>query len=86
MDQQIFNIAVGIAAFLGGWWMKTMWETLRDLQTADKELTAKVGNIEVLIAGDYVRRDQLEKLTEAIFNKLNRIEDKLDGKEDKCPK
>ena len=82
--QTIFNWAVGIAGTLGGWWLKTMWEALKDLQNADKELTAKVSSIEVLVAGNYVTRNELTRTNQAILDKLDRIEDKLDGKVDKA--
>ena len=84
MDYQaLFNIALGIAGFLGGWWMKVLHESVRDLQESDKKLAEKVSQIEVLVAGNYVRRDDFDKSVEAIFRKLDRIEDKLDGKADK---
>jgi hypothetical protein len=83
MSQDIYNIALGLAAFLGGWWMKVMWESLKDLQKADKELAEKVGSIEVLVAGTYIKRDDFDKVADAIFRKLDKIEDKLDGKADK---
>ena len=84
MDYQtLFNIAGGIAGFLGGWWMKVLHDSVRDLQDADKRLADKVSSIEVLVAGNYVKRDDLDKSVDAIFRKLERIEDKLDGKVDK---
>lgn len=84
MDYQtLFNIAGGIAGFLGGWWMKVLHDSVRDLQDADKRLADKVSSIEVLVAGNYVKRDDFDKSVEAIFRKLDRIEDKLDGKADK---
>lgn len=83
MSQDLYNIALGLAAFLGGWWMKVMWESLKDLQKADKELAEKVGSIEVLVAGTYIKRDDFDKVADAIFRKLDKIEDKLDGKADK---
>jgi CHASE3 domain sensor protein len=60
-----------------------VWQAVKDLQKADKDLTAKVAEIEVLVAGHYVKRDDLDQLSKAIFAKLDRIEDKLDGKVDK---
>jgi hypothetical protein len=81
--QTLFNIAGGIAGFLGGWWMKVLHDSVRDLQDADKRLADKVSSIEVLVAGNYVKRDDLDKSVDAIFRKLDRIEDKLDGKVDK---
>ncbi len=84
MDYQtLFNIAGGLVGFLGGWWMKVLHESVRDLQIADKSLADKVSSIEILVAGNYVKRDDFDKSVEAIFRKLDRIEDKLDGKADK---
>ena len=87
MSQEVFNMVLGVATFLGGWWMRVMWESIKELQAADKELVDKLAAIEVLVAGTYVKRHELEQslssLTTAIFNKLDRIEDKLDGKADK---
>lgn len=81
--QQLFNVMFAIVGVLGGWWMKAMWEGLKDLQIADRELSKQVGDLKVLVAGDYVRTERFENLSHAIFNKLDRIEDKLDGKVDK---
>lgn len=83
MDQSIFNIAVGVAGALGGWWMKAMWEALKDLKGADDKLTKEVSDLKVLVAGDYVRREMFDRLSDAIFAKLDRIEMKLDSKADK---
>lgn len=84
MDQQsLFNIAVALAGALGGWWMNVMWQSLTDLQKADKLLADKVSSIEILVAGNYVKRDDFDKVADNIFRKLDRIEDKLDHKMDK---
>lgn len=83
MDQQLFNIVMGVAGALGGWWMKAMWEGLKDLQRTDHALTQQVNNLQVLVAGQYMRREEFDKLSQAIFAKLDRIEDKLDNKVDK---
>jgi hypothetical protein len=42
-----------------------------------------VQSIEVLVAGSYVKRDDMDKLTAALFAKLDKIELKIDGKADK---
>jgi hypothetical protein len=84
VDFQVgFNIAVGLVAFLGGWVMNNLRDSLKSLHKADAELTSKVQSIEVLVAGTYVKRDELDRLGQAIFAKLDRIEGKLDGKADK---
>lgn len=82
-EQQIFNVAIAIIGALGGWLMRIMWQSLKDLQTRDDKLADKVGAIEVLVAGQYVKRDDMNRDISAIFAKLDRIEDKIDSKVDK---
>ena len=82
-QQQLFNVLFGLIGVFGGWWMKAMWEGLKDLQKADQKLSSEVSDLKVLVAGGYVRTESFDKLSQAIFTKLDRIEDKLDGKADK---
>ena len=63
--------------------MKAMWEGLKDLQVADRKMGSELTDLKVLVAGGYVRTEAFDKLSNAIFAKLDRIEDKLDGKADK---
>ena len=84
MDMQTsFNIAVGLIAFLGGWVLNSLRENIQSLQKSDSELATKVQSIELLVAGSYVKRDDLDRLTAALFAKLDKIDAKLDGKADK---
>ena len=66
-----------------GFLLNAVWQSVKDLQASDKALVEKVGNIEVLVAGDYLRRDDFKHTVEALFKKLDKIEDKLDKKVDK---
>jgi CHASE3 domain sensor protein len=63
--------------------LKSLWDAVKDLQNADKQLAEKVNQIEVLVAGEYATREDFKSLSNAIFTKLDRIEDKLDAKVDK---
>ena len=83
MDQTIFNVAISVSGFLGGWWLKVLWDAVKDLQLADKILVDKVNTIEILIAGTYMSKIDFDKIAAAIFAKLDKIEDKLDRKVDK---
>jgi len=83
MDQTLFNIAVTVSGFLGGWWLKVLWDAVKDLQSADKVLVEKVNSIEILVAGNYMTKSDFDKIGAAIFAKLDKIEDKLDRKVDK---
>lgn len=81
--QVIINILAGLVTFFFGYWMKALSDSMKELQETDRKLADKVAAIEVLVAGAYVKRDDFDKSLEAIFRKLDRIEDKLDGKADK---
>lgn len=83
-SQDIINGAIGLIGILGGWIMNNIWVAVKDLQSADKAIADKVAAIEVLVAGQYVKRDAFERFTDAIFSKLDKIEDKIDGKADKA--
>jgi len=81
--QTFFNIAITLIGFLGGWVLNSLKSSIEALQRADTALTAKVQAIEVLVAGTYVKRDDMDKLGAALFAKLDKIENKLDSKADK---
>lgn len=84
MDFQVgFNIIVGVCGFLGGWVLNNLRGSLSELHAADMALADKVQRIEVLVAGQYVKRDDMEKNIAALFAKLDKIEAKLDRKADK---
>lgn len=83
MDQTIVNWMLAGFGGLIGFLLNAVWQAVKDLQKADSDLTKKVSEIEVLVAGAYVKKDDIDKLSNAIFAKLDRIEDKLDGKVDK---
>jgi hypothetical protein len=83
MEQSIINwLLTGFGALIG-FLLNAVWQAVKDLQVADKDMAEKVGQIEVLVAGNYLRRDDFEHTIEALFKKLDKIEDKLDGKVDK---
>ena len=83
VDQTILNWVLSLSGVALGAIVATLWGAIKDLQTADKQLIDRVAAIEVLVAGTYVKRDELTQLTQAMFSKLDRIEDKLDKKVDK---
>ena len=74
MDAQIIvNWLLGVFGALIGILVRSLWQAVRDLQEADKEITEKVNSVEVLVAGQYVKQDDFNRLSEAIFKKLDRI-------------
>lgn len=79
----ILNTLFGVIAVLFGWLARIMWESIKDLQKSGSDTAEKVQKIEVLVAGDYVKRADMDKHIDAIFVKLDKISDKIDGKVDK---
>lgn len=85
MDAQtIINIAIGLCGALGGWILNSLKQSVDELRRADNLLAEKVQHIEVLVAGTYVKRDDMDKIANALFVKLDKIESKLDSKADKA--
>lgn len=78
--QSLFNVGLGLIAFLGGWVMKNLQDSMKSLRESDDRLATKVQAIEVLVAGQYVKRDDFDKSITALFAKLDKIEGKLDMK------
>ena len=37
-QQDMFNIVLTIAGALAGWWMKAMWESLKELRLEDQKI------------------------------------------------
>lgn len=75
--QVLFDVAIGVIGVLGGWTLNTVWAAVKDLQEADKELASKVGAIEVLVAGQYVTRDEFNQTLNQVFERLDRIRDMI---------
>jgi hypothetical protein len=83
MDQSLLNWVFGVINIIFGIAGKVMWDSYKDLKRTDKELADKVNNIEILVAGQYVKRDDFDRVANALFAKLDKIMDKLDTKQDK---
>ena len=82
--QIIFDILIGIVGVFFGWFLSILRDSMKSLQDADTQLTNKVQAIEILVAGEYVKRSDFERKIDAIFVVLDRIENKLARKVDKA--
>lgn len=83
MDQTLVNwLLAGFGALIG-FLLNAVWQAVKDLQKADQSLSEKVGAIEVLVAGNYVKKEEFQDNIKALFAKLDKIEDKIDRKVDK---
>lgn len=86
-DQIIFNWAIAVAGFLGGWILKVIWDAIVRLQEDLKKMDDKMHE-------DFVRRDDFKDAVKEIKDDmragfansdkiLGLIFKKLDNKEDK---
>lgn len=78
IDQDTINAGISGLSILFGWVLKVLYSALQDLQNVDKELANKVQAMELLVAGKYVQKEEFERLSNALFVKLDKIDDKRD--------
>lgn len=83
IDQAVINIAIGLIFSVSGWVLKSIWDALKALQIMDTQMADKVNAIELLVAGQYMRKDDFDRFCTAIFVKLDKILDKVDNKVDR---
>jgi hypothetical protein len=83
MEQTTLNWAFGVINICLGIGLKYFFDSLRELRKADNALTEKVNKIEVVVAGQYVTREDFDSTINILFAKLDKISDKLDNKADK---
>ena len=83
MELSYLNWGFGVINLILGGLIKAMWDSYKDLKKADLALAEKVNQIEVLVAGQYVKRDDFDRVANQIFIKLDKISDKIDLKADR---
>lgn len=81
--QAAFNIAIGFGGAMGGWFLKSVGDAISDLRNKDAALGAELHQVHLLVADNYVKRDEFKSSLDAMFESLRRIEDKLMHKQDK---
>lgn len=74
IPSMVLDALVGAIGALGLWALSVAYNSVRDLQRADKELADKVSSIEVLVAGTYVTREEFLNTLNEVFAKLDRIQ------------
>lgn len=75
----LITIAVGVVGYI----LKILWDAVRDLQRDDENLLSKLNDLQVAIASDYAKREELRAEFKMFREALERIENKLDQKVDK---
>ena len=83
MDQMLINSLIAGAGGLVSFLLKRIYDALQDLQHRDDQISNKINQIEVLLAGQYVNRASFDSSMHLIFNKLDAISEKLNQKADR---
>lgn len=61
--QLVFNIAVAVSGFLGGWILKVIWDAIKQLDADVKSLGREVHN-------DFVKREDFKESTQDLKNDM----------------
>lgn len=77
VEQSIFNLAIAGFGAIGGFFMKWLFSELRDLKNKAKETDNKLAQVELLVTGKYITRDEALAVFDKMFEKLDRIDERL---------
>jgi hypothetical protein len=73
---QVLNTMLGAGLFTAGWFLKELWGAVKVLNLELTKLKADVSEF-------YVRKDDFKEFRNELLSFLQRIEYKLDSKQDK---
>lgn len=74
--QTLINILAGAGMAAVGWFCKSVWDAVTRLQ-------AEIHRIELTLPTYYVRKDEFAESVKVINEKLDRIWEKLESKQDR---
>jgi hypothetical protein len=83
ITQSVVNWTIGVVGSVSGILAKVLWGNIEALQKRDDELSYQIAKVELLVAGNYVNKDDFEKAMDKVIMKLDKIDDKIDRKADK---
>lgn len=78
--QSLFNTIVALCGCLGGWLLKMIYDSIKELRERDAVIETRVNEIQT----EYVRREDFRDAVNDIKMILNRIDMKIDSKVDKA--
>lgn len=74
--QTIINVLIAVVCGGLGWWLNTMYR-------AHETLRREVSDLSISLPTSYVMKSDMHDLRDAIFERFDRLEMKLDRKADK---
>lgn len=76
MDQSLVNAILGAISGALGWFARELWSALKELKT-------DLALLRESIPKEYIRREDFSDFKRELMSVLERIEHKLDNKQDK---
>lgn len=83
MDQTVINWGFAALSGILGFLLNMLWQAIKDLQSADKLISEKISSIEVVVAGNYVKKDEFDRTITRLFQKLDLIVEQVSNKADR---
>jgi len=80
IDQDLLQAGTGVVGALGAYLYQAVTRKVTKLEEECDRLQERVNANEILLVGQYVKIDRFETLEKALFNRLDRFEDKLDDR------
>jgi hypothetical protein len=77
--QTLFNIAISIISFLGGWVFKRTFVILDKHEDKMQAIEKLVHEIEISLPKEYVNKEDLNKISEQINARFDKLEAKIDN-------
>jgi len=77
--QTLFNIAISIISFLGGWVFKRTFVILDKHEDKMQAIEKLVHEIEISLPKEYVNKEDLDKISKQINARFDKLEAKLDN-------
>lgn len=83
MDNALFQIVVGVAGAAVSFIAARILQAIRDVESRLEKMNDKINELEVAMAKHYVTHSQFTSITGALFNKTDKLSDRIDHKADK---
>lgn len=73
----VMQLLLTVVAVLIGWLVKGLFDKIKSMEAADKEVAKEVSGMRESLPMNYVRRDDFKELSNNIFDALRRIEGRV---------
>lgn len=73
--QELFNGLLAIVNILVGFLIKVVWDSVTAIKGQQTEFAKELAAVHILVAGEYVKREYFERKIDALFTKLDSIQE-----------